>query len=285
MNQFIGFCVLLGGLFGVATMLLWRLPWPKREPWRTSLEGLIVIFDLLVALWLNRHFSQHSYELIATTVACSHFAFVCFWCVTSRGTAVLRIGLFGVVVAAMFALFFVPPQYFVPQDELGRDWDAIQTLTQRLIITCVATSIVGIFCRVNGWRLELTDTVGFTEKQFVEAKQTLPAVAGLIFTIPVVIGIHWFVESNWTNTFNRDFSIAALGCFYGALMLCILAITACRFIQFGTKSPPSLAHCSLLGCSIRSTTSDTIRSRRRVTARRNGDNTRGGSCWERCGGG
>lgn len=210
-------------------MLLWRLPQPKREPWRTVLEGMIIVFDLLVTLWLNRHFSQHSYELIATTVACSHFAFVCFWCVTSRGTAVLRIGLFGVVVAAMFALFFIPPQYFIPREELGADWIAIQSLTQRLIITCVATSLAGIFCRVSGWRLELTEQQGFTESQFVRSKQFIPAIVGLVVTIPIVIGIHSFVQTHWTTVFNRDFSIAALGCFYGALMLCVLAVTACRF--------------------------------------------------------
>ena len=231
MNQFIGFCVLLAGLFGIATMLLWRLPWPKREPWRTLFEGLIVVADLILALWLNRYFSQHSYELITTTLACSHFSFVCFWCVTSRGPSLLRLVLFLTVVAAMFALFNLPKEYFVYDDAMEqRDWIAVQALTQRLISTCVATWLAGIVCRLRGWRLESPqDIPREDETGLVRAVQTVPLLVFLVVAVPCVMGIHNFVSSNWTSVFNRDFSILALGCFYGLLMLAVLAVTVCRF--------------------------------------------------------
>ena len=74
----LAFFLLLGSLFVFASIEQWRDRLPKQfsEVCVTVLGAV----DLGLAFGLAHYFADSSFELIATSLAWSHFVLVCSWC-------------------------------------------------------------------------------------------------------------------------------------------------------------------------------------------------------------
>ena len=230
MSEVICFAALLGGLFVVATLLLsidqWK--WPKSPFMRSLLAVLLVAFELVAALWLGWRFMPSSYELISTTLACTHFAFLCFWCTCSRAPSGLRVILLFLVTAALFAIFNLPREWTHTDSYANAN---VSRSIYRLIVTALGAVVCGACCRLRGWRFENKERQPEERKSPHRATSVQSLMTGLLISLAVfaIVGVKRVVESQWTDTFQNDFSIVIFACFVAGLLLAGLAITACQF--------------------------------------------------------
>ena len=229
MSEVVSFAGLLGGLFVVATLLLgldqWK--WPQSPSSRSLLAAILVTFELIAALWLGHRFLPSSYELISTTLACMHFAFLCFWCTCSRAPTGLRLFLLLLMIGLLYLLAGLPPN-LNPQEASNA---IVGRAIHRLVVTTLGAFVCGACCRLRGWRFESSEQLQEASQTMLKATSIQALIAGVLISLVVfaVVGVQQFVESQWTDTFRDDFAVLTFACFVAGLMLAGLAVTACQF--------------------------------------------------------
>ena len=217
----LAFFLLLGSLFGFASIEQWRHRLPRQ--FAELCVTVLGAVDLGLAFGLAHYFADSSFELIATSLAWSHFALVCCWCAMGRGFPLSRVLLSSLILLTLLAIFS-------GRLDMLEDSRLTERLRYRLLISCVAGWWLGALCRILGWRLSLCEQA--SQNPVVPARQTWFCAGGLGLMSLVMVGVSWLASTWWTDTFARDFSVAAISCLYAALMLAGTAATRGRGSPF-----------------------------------------------------